>query len=74
MDADGGEEVEIRKSHLDGLWSRLTAPFDYNHDLIPKVHRQFSAENIGYDATALSLKATSRVIIDMVCMTYGLFS
>ena len=38
MDADGsGEEVEIRKSHLDGLWSRLTAPFDYNHDLIPKV-------------------------------------
>ena len=37
MDADGGDEVEIRKSHLDGLWSRLTAPFDYNHELIPKV-------------------------------------
>ena len=37
LDADGGEEVEIRKSHLDGLWSRLTAPFDYNHDRIPKV-------------------------------------
>ena len=63
LDADGGEEVEIRKSHLDGLWSRLTSPFDYNHDLIPKVDSLFSlylVQRIS-SMTPLSLKAKSRV-------------
>ena len=80
LDADGGEEVEIRKSHLDGLWSRLTSPFDYNHDLIPKVDSLFSlylVQRIS-STTPLSLKAKRRVIIlviiNIVCMPYALTS
>ncbi len=40
---DDGDQVETVRSHRNGLWSRLTAPFDYDHNKIPKDPNFFTA-------------------------------